>query len=447
MIHPFRFIKNLRARRRPVPTPASKPSRARVWFLSALAVTAILGIFFWFTSARMVTDRVEISITVDQPAFAESLGPLLGADFSSGNRTELLVNGAEFFPSMLKAIREARRTITLETYIWSSGKISDQFIEALSERARAGVKVLVLADGVGVKNLKDEDRRRLLDAGVELLVYGREHWYEIKPNINHRTHRKLMVVDGRVGFTGGMCIDDRWDGDADSTKVWRETQVRLEGPVVLQMQAVFATNWLQTTARLLFGPDYFPEAGGRFGGSVVQCYKSGPNEAPENARIAYLAAIAAARKTIQIANAYFVPDDLMVEMLVAARERGVHVQIIVPGINDSRFGRAASRSRWGKLLAAGVEFHIYQPAMFHSKVMMVDDLFTTIGSTNFDNRSFGINDEVNVNILDAGVARRSRAIFEKDLSHSRPLTRAEFEERPMHIKLLDWFCGLFRSQL
>ena len=409
---------------------------------------AILGFFFWITSARILNDRVEIAMAMADPAFTESLGPLLGADFSSGNRVQLLVNGHEFFPAMLKAIHEARRTITLETYIWSSGKISDRFIEALSERARAGVAVHLLADGMGGLKLKHEDRRRLFDAGVKLLIYGREHWYDIKPNINHRTHRKLLVVDGRIGFTGGMCIDDRWDGDAESIKVWRETQVRIEGPVVRQMQSVFATNWLQTTSQLIFGPEYFPSGGGSLlGGSLVQCYKSGPNEAPENARIAYLAAIAAARQSIQIANAYFVPDDLMVEMLIAARERGVRLQVIVPGVNDSRFGRAASRSRWGKLFAAGVEFYSYQPAMFHSKTMMVDDLLTTVGSTNFDNRSFGINDEVNVNILDARVAHRSRLIFEADLARSHPITRAEFESRPAIVKAFDRFCGLFRSQM
>lgn len=418
-----------------------------MWVLSSVAVIAIFAVFFWFTSARLINKHVELPITVGEPAFAESLGPLLGAEFSDGNRVELLVNGDEFFPAMLKAIGEARRTITLETYIWASGEVSDRFIEALSERARAGVRVHVLGDGVGVKNLVDEDRQRLLDAGVRLHVYAREHWYEIKPNINHRTHRKVLVVDGLVGFTGGMCIDDKWAGDADSTDRWRETQVRLEGPVVRQMQAVFATNWMQTTAELLFGPDYFPRTDGRWGGALAQCYKSGPDEAPENARVGYLAAIAAARRTIQIANAYFVPDDLMVDMLVAARQRGVRVQIIVPGINDSRFGRAASRSRWGKLLEAGVEFHSYQPAMFHAKTMMVDDVFTTIGSTNFDNRSFGINDEINVNILDADVARRCREIFDDDLADSRPVTLTDYNRRPFYIKGADWFCGLFRSQL
>ena len=413
-----------------------------------MGIVGLLAFFFWITSARILTDRVDIGVAIDDSQFSRSMGPLLGAEFSEGNRVELLVNGVEFFPAMLKAIREAKKTITLETYIWSSGEISDQFIEALSERARAGVKVHVLGDGMGTRPLKREDRQRMLDAGVQYLVYGREHWYEIKPNINHRTHRKLLVVDGRIGFTGGMCIDDKWAGDAESVKVWRETQVRVEGPAVRQMQAVFAANWLQTTPRLLFGPEYFPEGGAlMMGGAFVQCFKSGPDESPEYARLSYVAAIGAARKTIQIANAYFVPDDLMIDMLVAARERGVRVQVIVPGVNDSRFGRAASRSRWGTLLAAGVEFHVYQPAMFHAKVMMVDDVFTTIGSTNFDNRSFGINDEVNLNILDRKLAERSRKIFDEDLAVSKPLTREEFEGRPAYIKALDWFCGLFRSQI
>lgn len=445
MIHPSSLLRRFQAwRGRPAP---GKPSRLRVWSVSILAVAALLGFFFWLTSARILHERFDLATGVDDKAFAESIGPLLGAEFSDGNSVQLLVNGDRFFPAMLEAIRGAKHTITLETYIWESGAVSDRFIEALTERAKAGVKVHVLGDGRGVKNLKEADQRRLLDAGVQFLVYGREKWYRIKPNINHRTHRKILIIDGRIGFTGGMCIADKWDGDAASPEFWRETQVRIEGPVVRQMQAVFATNWLQTTSHLLFGPDYFPDLSGHMGGVQAQCYQSGPNESPEHARISYLVAIAAARESIQISNAYFVPDDLAVQMLLAARARGVRIEVIVPGVNDSRLGRAASRSRWVKLLAAGVEFHLYERAMLHAKVMTVDNTFTTIGSTNFDNRSFGINDEINVNILDAATVRRSREIFSKDLEDSHRLTLDEFEDRPALIKLLDRFCGLFRSQI
>lgn len=417
------------------------------WWRAVLILVAVTAGFFWLTTARIVREPMVLSHGTDDPIFVDSLGPLLGAEFTRGNRVKLLSNGDGFVPPMLDAIRRAEHSITLETYIWTSGAMSNQFIAALGERARAGVKVHVLVDGMGAFNFDDDDQQKLIEAGVEFIYYGREHWWELKPNINQRTHRKLLIVDGRIGFTGGMCIDDRWLGNADSHKVWREIHARVEGPVVRQMQSVFITNWVQTTGRLLTGRDYFPAAPTPAEGAIAMCYKSGPNEDPENARISYLMAIAAARKSIRIMHAYFVPDDLAIEMLLAARRRGVRIEVIIPAINDSRFGRAASRSRWDRLLAAGVEFHAYQPAMYHAKIMVVDDLFVTLGSVNFDNRSFGINDEVNLNVLDREVARAATGLFEADLAASRPLTLAEFRARPWWQKRVDWFCGLFRSQL
>ncbi len=424
-----------------------EPPRRFRWWGWLLILAAILMAYFYFTSAKIVREPMVLNHGPDDPVFVGSLGPLLGAEFTRGNRAELLVNGDGFFPPMLEAIASAKHTITLESYIWGTGKISDKFIAALSERARNGVKVHVLVDGMGALKFDDADQRLLLDAGVEFVMYGREHWYELKANINHRTHRKLLIIDGQVGFTGGMCVDDKWLGNATERDHWRETQIRLEGPVVRQMQAVFTTNWVQTTGRMLTGEHYFPAVPVGDTGSIAQCYKSGPNEDPENARISYLMAIASARKSIRISHAYFVPDDLAITMLLDARKRGVRIEVIIPAFNDSRFGRAASRSRWGELFAAGVKFHSYQPAMYHAKVMIVDDFFLTIGSVNFDNRSFGINDEVNVNLLDREVARAGIQQFEDDMKNSKPLTREEFEARPRWQKALDWLCGLFRSQL
>jgi len=286
----------------------------------------------------------------------------------------------------------------------------------------------------------------MLDAGVEFVAYGHEHWWQLKTDFNHRTHRKLLIVDGRIGYTGGVCFDDAWMGRADSPDHWRELQLRAEGPVVPQMQAVFVTNWLQTTGRLLVGPAYFLPVS-KTGGALAQCYKSGPGEGAQNARISYLLAIASARQSIRIAHAYFMPDDLAVDMLVAARARGVAIEVIVPAINDSSFGRAASRSRWGRLLAAGVKFHRFLPAMYHAKMMIVDDSYLTLGSVNFDSRSFGINDEANVNVLDRGVARQATQLFDRDLQQSRPVTIGEFEARPLWQKLAEHFAGLFRWQL
>jgi cardiolipin synthase len=439
-----------RAHPRPEPDPIIralyKRDRRRFWILTGICLVIGLAGYFWYTSARILTRPIELDFGPHTSEFAASFGALVDAEFSRGNEFQTFVNGDEFVPAMLAAIRDAKKSVTLETYIWAPGKMSDMFIAALTERARAGVKVNVLVDAMGTLKFRREDLEKLRDAGVEFATYGRKHWYEVNPNINHRTHRKILIVDGRIGFTGGMCIDDHWLGAGDKPDVWRDTEVRVEGPAVRQMQGVFATNWLQTTARLIVGPDYFPEIRPA-GDSIAEAFKSGPGEDTERARIAYLLAIASARKSIKISHAYFVPDDLATRMLLAARRRGVAIDIIVPARNDSRFGRAASRSRWGPLLAAGVKFHLFEPAMYHCKSMIVDDSFVTVGSVNFDNRSFAINDEMNVSILDPAIAREHLRIFDQDLARSRPLTLADYEHRPFYIKLADWFCGLFRSQL
>lgn len=435
-----------RRRRRPQPEQAAPRKKRRNWPYIVGGLVIALAAYFWFTSARLLKEPVRLDYGPHEALFVSAMGPLVGAEFTRGNTVKTLVNGDEFFPAMLEAIRSAKRSITLESYIWTSGYISNKFIEALTERASAGVKVHIIVDGMGTLKLEESDKERMREAGVEIYTYGREHWYEIKPDINHRTHRKLLIVDGKVGFTGGMCIDDRWLGNAEHDKVWRETQVRVEGPVVRQMQAVFATNWLQTTSSLLLGEDYFPQPE-EAGDALSLCYRSGKNEAPQNARLGYLFAIAAARKSIDIANAYFVPDQLSTDMLVEARGRGVRVRIIVPAINDSAFGRAATRSRWGPLLDAGVEIYLYEPAMYHAKTMVVDDVLLTIGSSNFDNRSFSLNDEVTLKVLDRRVAAENMKIFEDDLRRSRQMTREEYESRPWYIKLADKFAGLFRTQL
>lgn len=437
-------------RRHPRHNASSRPRpsrKERGWYWAAIVagVAVTLAAYFWLTSARLLSEPIRIDYGPLDSSFANAMGPMTGADFIDGNAVQTLPNGDNFFPPMLEAIHQAQKTITFENYIWSTGYISNLFIEALSERARAGVKVHAILDGMGGLHLSDNDRQRLRDAGVQFHIYGREHWWEIKANINHRTHRKLLIVDGKVGFMGGVCIDDRWLGNATIKDHWRDTQVRIEGPVVRQMQAVFAQNWMQTTNALLLGEDYFPKLT-KAGSGVAHCFKSGPDEGAQTARLGYLFAIASARKSIDIGHAYFVPDNLAIEMLLEAIARGVKVRVIVPAFNDSKFGRAASRSRWGKLIAAGAEFHLYQPSMYHAKSMIVDDVLLTIGSANFDNRSFAINDEVTLNVIDRKVAADNLRLFDDDLKHSKPLTREEFESRPLYIKICDHLCGLFRSQ-
>jgi len=347
---------------------------------------------------------------------------------------------------MLGAIRAAEKTITFETYIYWSGDIGREFAEALSERARAGVKVHVLLDWVGSGRLKQKFLDDMEESGVEVCRYHPLHWYTLA-RINNRTHRKLLVVDGTVAFTGGVGIADKWLGNAQDPDHWRDSHFRVEGPVVAQFQAAFMDNWLKTRARVLHGEEYFPSLEPA-GEQVAQVFQSSPREGSESVRLMYLLSIASAEKTIHLASSYFVPDDLAIETFVAARARGVSVQIIVPGEHiDAHVTRRASRSRWGPLLEAGVEIFEYQPTMFHCKVMVVDTLWVSVGSTNFDNRSFRLNDEANLNVLDPDFAAGQVRTFEQDRSRGRLVSLEEWKHRPLGEKVKEFAAGLIRSQL
>ena len=396
---------------------------------------------------KKIQQPIVTEYSVEDPAFRESISHLLGPPLTEGNRVEELVNGVNIFPAMLRAIRGAQKTISLETYIWKSGKLSDELITALSERARAGVKVHCLADGLGCIGMKIEDMNRLKQSGARFVVYARDRWYKIKPNVNHRTHRKLLIIDGRVGFTGGACLADDWLGNADSPKLWRDTHYRLEGPAVKQMQGIFVENWLQTTGEVLEGPDYFPIDVRPAGSCLAQCFKTSPKDEKESGRLVHLFSIAAARKNVRLGHAYFVPDKLAVQTLLDARKRGVSIEVIVPARNDSAIGRAASRSRWQKLAEAGVKFYAYEPALYHCKVMIVDDVWVSAGSMNFDDRSFQLNDEANFNVLNQAFAAAQTRVFEEDKAKSRLITATELSERPWVQKLADYCAGALRSQL
>jgi cardiolipin synthase len=418
--------------------------------LFVLIALGVLGISFGVFYAEF-TKRVEKPITttysVADLAFRDSLASLVGPGFVPGNEVHELVNGVRIFPAMIEDIGRAEKTITLETYIWESGAIGGKFVQALCDRAKAGVKVHVIVDGMGTLKLNDEDVDRMKKAGVQFMKYGRDRWYKVKWNINHRTHRKLLVIDGKVGYIGGVCISDKWDGNAESLDRWRDTHFRVEGPVVREMQGVFVDNWLKTTGEVLHGAEYFPEDTEEKGGGMwAQCFKSGPRDAQETARLVHLYAMAAARKSIRLSHAYFVPDELAVKTIVAARARGVQVEVIVPGKNDSAIGRAASRSTWKPLIEAGVKFYAYEPALYHCKVMIVDDVFVTGGSVNFDNRSFRLNDEVNINVLDEKFAAAQVKVFEADKSKSRVIDPAEITDRSWFGKGIDQFAGMFRAE-
>jgi cardiolipin synthase len=395
---------------------------------------------------KVIDESVPSLYTVADPQFARSMGVLLGPALLAGNRTRALVNGGRIFPDMLEAIRGARHTITFEMYIYWSGAVGEQFTEALIERAQAGVKVHVLIDALGSQKIERGAIERMKSGGVRVELYNPMRWNTLA-RMNNRTHRKIMVVDGRIGYTGGVGIGDQWSGDAQDPGHWRDTHFRLEGPAVAQMQAAFMENWIEVTGEVLHGADYFPELR-PVGGELAQFFVSSPGGGGESAQLLYLMSIAAAGRSIQLSAAYFVPDDNEVRQLVEARRRGVRVQIIVPGpITDSGPVRRASRSTWGALLRAGVEIYEYQPTFYHVKVMTVDGLWVTVGSTNFDSRSFSTNDEANLNVYDQDFAQAQERIFAADLARSRRVTLEQWQRRPLAEKLLEHAMGLLSSQL
>ncbi len=416
----------------------------------ALAVGVVLVIAFLYlnleSSERKVEHPIPHSYAATDSQFVRTMGSLLGAAFVPGNQVTALYNGDEVFPAMLAAIRSARRTITFESYIYWSSSIGHQFTATLTERARAGVRTHVIIDWAGSQKVDKDDIERLRQAGVEVVFYRPLHFYQLD-HLNHRSHRKLLVVDGRVGFTGGMGVADKWLGRAQDKDHWRDSHFRAEGPVVAQLQAAFMDDWFETRGVILDGPGYYPDLD-RQGSQLGQVFWSSPKGGNGNLRIMFLLAIAAATRRILIANSYFVPDQTTVDMLIAARRRGVDVEIIVPGpILDAQVVRRASRNMWGPMLEAGVKIFEYEPTMYHTKVMVVDDVWVSVGSTNFDDRSFRLNQEANLNVYDPGFGAAQAVAFAKDRTRSREITLEAWRHRSLVERVEERMAGVLRKQL
>ena len=411
-------------------------------------VTAIAGLIAVnFTIGEKKLDRqVPRLYSSGDAQFQRAISSLLGSGIVGGNRVEALINGDQIFPAMLEAIRSAETSITFETYIYWSGEIGRDFATALADRARAGIKVHVLLDWVGSGKIDDAYLKEMEKAGVEVRQFHKPAWYNLA-KLNNRTHRKLLVVDGKTGFTGGVGIAPQWTGNAQDAKHWRDSHFRIDGPAVAQMQAVFMDNWLKETGQVMHGEAYFP-ALNSVGDSKAQVFSSSPSGGSESMQLMYLLSITAAEKSIDLSSAYFVPDALTTRALTGALDRGVQLRIIMPGkIIDTETVRAASRGGWGPLLEAGAELYEYQPTMYHCKVMIVDRSLVSVGSTNFDNRSFRLNDEANLNIFDSAFAASQTEVFETDLRQARRVTHSEWENRPFKEKLLERLARLGVSQL
>jgi cardiolipin synthase A/B len=396
--------------------------------------------------------EIEHRYSVESDQFTRAIGHLLGPSIVDGNSIETLLNGDQIFPAMLDAIRSAKESVTFETFVFWSGDIAKEFTAALAERARAGIPVKVIVDWHGGEKARSEHFDELESAGVDVNLYHPLAWYdptrwEELADVENRTHRKILVVDGKIGFTGGVGIADLWQGNADSPKHWRDTHYRVRGPVVAQLQSAFVDNWLESGGELLHDETYFPEIAPA-GPARAQAFKGSPNEATENIELMYRMAIAAAERSIKLSSAYFVPNEGTIKALIMTARRGVSVEIITPGEHiDSDLVGTASPALWGELLEHGVKIYQYQPTMFHCKGLVIDGFFSSVGSTNFDNRSFQLNDEVNLNVFDRDFSKKQEEIFEADKQRSKLVTYEEWKARPWYQKASGWFVALFREDL
>jgi cardiolipin synthase A/B len=411
-----------------------------------LTVLAVVLAMNFMTPEKKLERKIEHRYAIADPQFRREMSVMLGPSILPGNHVTDLQNGAQIFPAMLQAIAQAQRTVTFETYIYWSGEIGQQFADALSERARAGVQVKVTVDWAGSIKMDSALLEQMREAGVEIVRYRPLHWYNLG-RLNNRTHRKLLVIDGKVGFTGGVGVADQWLGNAEGPEHWREAHFRIEGPVVAQLQAAFNDNWIKTTGEVLNGEEYFPPQ--QYAGEMdAHVFIASPAGGSESMHLMFLMAIAAAEQSLDIAASYFVPDDLILEALVAARQRGVRVRILLPGEHiDSETVRIASKASWGELLQAGVEIFVYEPTMLHVKLFVADREMVSVGSTNLDIRSFRLNDEASLNVYDRGFAERMTQVFENDLLRAEPYTYRMWEQRPWREKFAEKFLIPIRSQL
>jgi cardiolipin synthase A/B len=415
-----------------------RPSRA------ALAVAVVLLLAAcgasrppWLAPEVRIGDR----------AFARAIEAHTLAAIVPGNDVEILLNGDEIFPAMLAAIRSARTTITLATYLYEDGTIADEIAHALAERCRAGVGVAILVDAVGSHRMSEDNRDLLRRSGCHL-----ERFHPVSAlnprRVNRRNHRRVLVVDGRIAFTGGTGIGTKWTGDGRQARQWRQTDVRVEGPIVAHLQAAFAELWRETTGILLGGDAHFPELEPR-GRVLAQSVKSSPTGGNSEAYALFLLAVESARTSIALSTPYFVPDARMRTALVNAAARGVRVAVLVNGVTDNtpdRLTRRASQQGYGAALAAGIR--IYEPprAMMHAKTLIVDGVFANVGSVNLDPRSFGLNHELTLVIHDAAIARRLEDVFAEDVREAREITRDTWKRRGLG-RVLELIVLPFRNAL
>jgi cardiolipin synthase len=403
----------------------------------------------WFVAVLFFTPRIDYTINQpirpDSDEFLHIIQTTCQAAVHFNNKVEIFANGAQFYPAMRDAIRSAQASVNMEAYIIRRGEAADMVIDALVERARAGVEVRMTLDAVGSMFMFGAPLRRLRDAGCEVNFYQSIAWYRLH-RLNNRTHRELLVIDGRVAITGGAGVADWWLKPVDRRPAWRDTMTRIEGPIVAALQGVFAENWLECSGEILTSPRHWPKLDAS-GSTEAMLVKSSPADRATVSRVVFQMLIEGAVGCVDIQTPYFLPDKSLRRALVRAAQRGVRVRVVVPGNHtDQRLVRLASRRMYRELLAGGVQLYEYRPAMTHVKALMVDDAWAVIGTTNVDNRSFEHNDEVNVAFREAAVCKRLRRDFESDLAASDEITLESWLRRPAFEKLVEPLCWILERQ-
>ena len=415
------------------------PPVRRAFFI--LFIAGIVIALLLMLAQDQVTITVRSAVGAAEPRHQTYLAGLLGVQLTQGNRYTVLTNGDQIFPSMLSAIRGAKRRVSFETYIYTAGKMADEFTAAFEEAARRGVRVHLVVDAVGGSGMDDAHLKRLESAGCRIARFNTPSWYSLE-EVNYRTHRKLLVVDGQVAFTGGVGIDDQWMGNAQSKEHWRDTMVRLEGPIARLMEGGFYENFVEaskeTTPEL---DDVAPDTDQEGAAFVV---RSSPSGGANDLKRLYLLALGSARQTVSITTPYFVTDESSRWALEDAVKRGVRVRLLVEGdITDAMPVKYASRKHYEQLMRLGIEIYEYQPTMMHTKTFVVDGTWSMFGSANFDNRSLELNDELNVAVSNRDLAARLLTDFDQDVKVSRRLDLESWKKRPMLSKVREHFWASF----
>ena len=417
-----------------------------VVFVSLLFMVAGLTILLW--SAKRGRDvQLHVKQRSDFAALIPSIVGLTQASLDTGNDIKVFQNGDQIFPPMLADITAARESVHIESFVWWKGPICDQVANALATKAKQGVEVRLLVDASGGRKMDRKLARLMLDAGVQVRSFHPLRFSNLG-RMNNRDHRKLVIIDGRIGYIGGFGFAKEWEGHAQDHDHWRDTAVRVSGPAVNRLQGAFCENWVEETGEVTAGEKYFPHLGAAGSTQAHVAYTS-PTGSVSSVQVLYYVAISGARREVIIQNPYMLPDHEAVAALADAVKRGVDVKIMVPatGSTDSPIVQHASHHEYGALLKSGVKIWEYQPTLLHQKIIVVDGIWSCVGTTNFDDRSFQLNDEISLGIVDRNVANSLRAAFADDLRSAKERHYDEWRHRSLWHKLIDQLAYLGSSQL